>query len=391
MQKSKLTLLIYMAADNSLKNAALQDLESIRSSTISGEIEIVVQLEKEMDSFAVHPLLGSFESFRYHFKEGKESLVKELGPVNSGDPEILKAFIEESAQAYPSEKLMLIIGSHGTGIDDQDVYDSMEKDTFLGLERSNFFIDIPKIDELNIIGIAYDESAKDFIDNVELKKALDVSVHIDVLGFDACQMGMFEVAYQIRNQADVLVFSEYVEPAHGWDYAQIVEHLTIGAEAEKMAEELVGFYANSTEHHKEDLTLSAVKQNQVEQVAQDLDAFAEALLKNVKDKKELKYKFLSSQLFGRSDYVDLIDFLKNIEHSLKIYALEPYIKKLLNSLDNLILANYTKGHIMRGANGVAIYFPSEKSPNKETFEMYEKLDFSKDYPNWIALIKWYYS
>jgi len=98
-----------------------------------------------------------------------------------------------------------------------------------------------------------------------------------------------------------------------------------------------------------------------------------------------------TQLFGRSDYVDLIDFLKNIEHSLKIYALEPYIKKLLNLLDNLILANYTKGHIMRGANGVAIYFPSEKSPNKETFEMYEKLDFSKDYPNWIALIKWYYS
>jgi len=57
-----------------------------------------------------------------------------------------------------------------------------------------------------------------------------------------------------------------------------------------------------------------------------------------------------TQLFGRSDYVDLIDFLENIEHSLKIDVLEAYIKKLLNSLD-----------------------------------------FSKDYPNWIALIKWYYS
>ena len=48
------------------------------------------------------------------------------------------------------------------------------------------------------------------------------------------------------------------------------------------------------------------------------------------------------------------------------------------------------GYSMRDANGVSIYFPSQKRPFKETFEMYEKLDFSKNYPHWIALIKWYY-
>jgi len=380
-----------MAADNSLKNAALQDLESIRSSTISGEIEVIVQLEKEIDPFEVRPLLGSFKSFRYHFKKGKESLVKELGEVNSGNPEILKAFIEESAHAYPSEKLMLIIGSHGTGIDDQNVYDTVKKEPLFGLERSNLFIDIPKVDEFNIIGIAFDESAKDFIDNIELKKALDVSVHIDVLGFDACLMGMFEVAYQIRHQADVLVFSEYVEPAHGWDYAQIVENLTVGAEADKLAEELVNFYANSDEHHNEDLTLSAVKQHHTEQVAKDLDAFSKRLRHHVKPKKELFFAVAESQLFGRNDYVDLVDFIKNITSRLNINELEIYADRLLASLELFIIANYSKGHLMRGANGVAVYFPTDEQLNMETFTEYEKLDFSQEYSHWIELIRWYHS
>ncbi len=49
------------------------------------------------------------------------------------------------------------------------------------------------------------------------------------------------------------------------------------------------------------------------------------------------------------------------------------------------------GHRVRDANGVSLYFPAKIRPFKESFEMYEKLDFSKNYPNWINLIKWYYS
>jgi len=378
------TLLIYMAVDNNLDKAAMKDLESIRKASFYSSIDIVVQLDRDT-------LPNVREGFRYHFKNGVES-VKRLSKFNSGDPQLLQDFIEESMEAYPSEKVIVIVWSHGSGIDDKNPYA-----TFVGLnkkkskvKRTKLFESKKRPHELELIGIAYDDTSKDFLDNLELKKALSVTKHIDIIGFDACLMGMFEIAYQLKNQATIMVSSQYLEPVSGWDYPKILKELELEESPFIMGKQLVEFYATSDEHSSYDITQSAFNLEVIDDVARDLDIFARVLFENIKDKKELKYKFLSSQLFSRSDYVDLIDFLENIEHNLKIDALEPYIKKLLNSLDSLILANYARGYRMRGANGVSIYFPSEKSPNKETFKMYEKLDFSQEYPNWIELIRWYH-
>jgi len=132
-------------------------------------------------------------------------------------------------------------------------------------------------------------------------------------------------------------------------------------------------------------------ESEVHDVAKSLDKFAKLLLENLEDKKDLKYTILSSQLFNKNEYVDMVDFVKNIQGRLKIEAVESYAKKLLEALEKFIVANHNMGYSMRDANGVSLYFPSQKRPFKETFEMYEKLDFSKDYPYWIGLIRWYYS
>ena len=54
--------------------------------------------------------------------------------------------------------------------------------------------------------IAFDDTSKDFLDNVELKKVLaevkrQTGRELDVLGFDACLMSMVEIAYQLRGTA----------------------------------------------------------------------------------------------------------------------------------------------------------------------------------------------
>ena len=60
--------------------------------------------------------------------------------------------------------------------------------------------------------IAFDDTSKDFLDNIETKKVLaavtkDLGRPIDILGMDACLMSMAEVAYQIRDSVLVTVFS----------------------------------------------------------------------------------------------------------------------------------------------------------------------------------------
>jgi len=360
-----------MSADNNLNESAEEDLESLRKGSLYSKIDIVVQLDR-------WEFVDEQETIRYHIKSGEIEEIARLGETNTGDPKILKNFIEESAKAYPSEKLMVIVWSHGTGVDDFDIYSA---------KRERYFVPQEEIEE---IAISFDDSAKDFLDNIELQKALEVDVSIDILGFDACLMGMFEVAYQLRNQAKVMVGSQFVEPASGWDYPRVLEDLSIEQNNEVMAEELVKFYADYYERESFDVTQSAYNLEVINEVAKSLDIFAKVLLENLENKKDLKYALLSSQLFNKNDYVDLIDFIKNIQVRVEREILNVLAKKLLEDLEKFIIANHNMGYSMREANGVSVYFPSKTRPFKETFEMYEKLDFSKDYPHWIALIKWYY-
>jgi hypothetical protein len=370
--QSTLTLLIYMAADNNLDASAVEDLESLRQGSYSSTIDVVVQLDR-------WEFVDSKETIRYHIKAGELTEIKRLKESNTGDALVLKDFIEESAKRYPSDKLVVVIWSHGSGVDDYNFYEG---------KRERYFV--PK-EEIEEIAIAFDDTAKDFLDNIELQKALSVSVKIDVLGFDACLMGMFELVYQLRHQADILVASQYLEPSQGWDYPRILEELNAQESSEQVAIQLVQFYGDYYERESYDVTQSALKTEVIEEVAKNVDAFAKVLLENIKSKNDLKYTLLSSQLFGRSDYVDLVDFVQKIQSRLALEVVEPYGTKLLDSLKTLIVANHTVGYRMREAHGVSIYFPSEKRPFKETFEMYEQLDFSKSYPHWTTLIRWYYS
>ena len=78
--------------------------------------------------------------------------------------------------------------------------------------------------------IAFDDDAKDFLDNIEMKSVLSKAAKflggkIAVVGMDACLMSMVEVAYQIRGTATVMVGSEEVEPGEGWPYDTILATL----------------------------------------------------------------------------------------------------------------------------------------------------------------------
>ena len=82
-----------------------------------------------------------------------------------------------------------------------------------------------------IARIAFDDTSRDFLDNVELKRVLAevkrrTGRTFDVLGFDACLMNMIEVAYQLKGTAQVVVGSEELEPGEGWPYHRVLETLS---------------------------------------------------------------------------------------------------------------------------------------------------------------------
>ena len=373
------TLLIYMAADNDLDSFAEKDLETIKQASYDSDMNIVVQFDR--NEFVDHA-----NTVRVSIKNGEVIDEQDLGETNTGDPTVLNSFIEESVEAYPSEKLIVIVWSHGSGVDDRDVYD---KESI----RERYFVPEKEIEE---IALGFDDTAQDFLDNLELQKALDVSVKIDVLGFDACLMGMFEILYQLKEQTSVMVASQHLEPASGWDYHRILNELDTSKTASKMGEQFIGFHDEYHSNERRDVTQSALNTLNIDEVTKDLDIFAQVLREELKkgeekqSRKDLEYTLRNSQFFSRRDYVDLMDFVRKVQSRLQFEELEVHVENLLSSLKKLVLANHTIGHFMDDANGVSIYFPNESRPFKDTFEMYEKLDFAEACPNWLKLIKWYW-
>ena len=367
------TLLIYMAADNDLDTFAYNDLESIKESSVDSNMNIVVQYDR--NEFVDNPTTS-----RIVIYEGEVIQEEDLGETNTGDPTVLKAFIEASVKAYPADKLIVIIWSHGSGVDDRDIYDDSPE------KRERYFV---PAQEIEAIAVGFDDSAGDFLDNLELQKALNISQKIDVLGFDACLMGMFEIVYQLREQTQVMVASQHLEPASGWDYPRILTELE-NQNAVEMGKKFIEFHDGYHTQAKRDVTQSAINTQVIDTVAKDLDAFAKVIRENLTDKKILKYTLANSQYFDRDDYVDLVDFVQKSKNRLEIEALDEVADTLLESLDTLIIANHTMGYFMEDANGISIYFPSQSRPFKETFEMYEKLDFVQACPYWVRLIKWYW-
>lgn len=371
-------LLIYMASDNDLDNFANSDFETIKKSSFESDITIVVQYDR--NEFIDFP-----ETSRVVLQRGEIIDDRTLGETNTGDPKILNQFIEESVEAYPAQRIILILWSHGSGVDDKDPYQTDE--------RKPYFV---PVEEIEMIGFAKDDTARDFLDNLELKKALDVSVKIDLLGFDACLMGMFEIAYQLRENIEVMVASQHLEPANGWNYAKILQELETSKNPMEMGREFIALH-QSFHVDSNEATQSALDTTTIDAVAKSLDHFAKLLREELKrtggyarSRKDLYYTLENSQFFSRTDYVDLIDFIHKVRDRLNFETLDAPIEELLALLDRFILANHTVGYFMNDAYGVSLYFPYENRPYNETFEMYEKLDFSKNYPNWIKLIKWFW-
>lgn len=241
--KKKWTVMAYLAGDNNLDGAGAVDLKEMKSVGSSDQVNLVAQFDRRG---------GKGETKRFFLTKGgnvNDDAVMGLGETNMGDPKVLEAFIEWGIDKYPAERNMVVLWNHGAGWDDTNIYrlalgrlalDVTRKTQVIGraagrsrgevpsrhvrrisagpLQRAVFDTGVRMA--LDTRAIAFDDQAKDFLDNRELKKVLaaakkKLKKKIDILGMDACLMNMAEVAYQIQGGAAFAVGSEETEPGNG--------------------------------------------------------------------------------------------------------------------------------------------------------------------------------
>ena len=192
------TVLVYMVADNDLEPYAIDDLQEMMQVGSGEDFNLVVEIDRATGYSAA--AVGGIPNFtsvkRLAVNAGSLTEISDLGELNMGDPRNLASFITWGVNAYPADKLALVLWDHGSAwpgfaADMASSYDAL---TLAELQS----------------GIA------DGLEDTDHDR-------FTLVGFDACLMGSFETAIALRGSAEYLLASEELEPGHGWDYAALAD------------------------------------------------------------------------------------------------------------------------------------------------------------------------
>jgi hypothetical protein len=380
-------VLEYLAADNDLEGELLSDLaEMERVGSTPGVVEILAQVDRSPGNDASK---GNWHGTRrYYVTRGTDPrkitsrLLAELGPTNTGDPGVLESFIRFGALRYPARATALVLLNHGSGFyvpPDMQSHgrETREASAPQARRRRRPPIFHTTLERLRGTapadrGIAYDDSAADCLDNQELKRVLATAHRalgrkVDVVGMDACLMTMIEVAYQLRDYAQVLVGSEEVEPGPGWPHSTILVDLTKNPTmtGPELGAAIVQRYVESYRQGGEDATQSAIDLGQLDDLVEAVDVLARRLLAGIKGA-AVAASLLGARRktlqFFEGLYVDLHHLAANLTTATgngRIADACRDVQRIIegDEVRSPIIAQAHVGASMAPARGLSIYFP----------------------------------
>jgi hypothetical protein len=399
--------MVYLAGDNNLDSAGVVDLNEMKTVGTTDRIAVIAQFDRAGAKQA---------TVRYCLKKGTpvaKDAVQTLGETNMGDPRVLEDFVTWGIANYPADHYLLVLWNHGAGWDDANLYQgdvfsgaappvSRKKQPLVmrgatvvtrpiafsqaraGLSRTRRALFSTTVEAaVKQRGIAYDDQAQDFLDNIELKKVMariskQLKRKIDILGMDACLMSMVEVAYQMRDTADYSVGSEESEPGEGWPYDRILKALAAQPDMtpEDLSKTIVSQYLASYKSG-DNVTQSAMSLAELKPLASAVDGLAKALKKILADaasRSALINARAQVQEYSRpyDDYCDLLDLCDLICKGVNNPSVKNACADVKQAAGAAVVAAGCKGPAVDKSQGVSIYFPKKKlSP------LYKTLEFTK--------------
>ena len=407
--EAKWTFMVYMAGDNNLSSAGEKDLAEMRQVGSTPKVNILVQFDNA----------GDYGTQRYRvLSGGQNDQVMSLGETDSGDPEVINAFIAWAAQHYPAERYALVLWSHGgawepAAVDkiarsvDASNYSPKEAADRVAsvLGKAIFRTSLERYFKLTLSerAICVDDGSGHSLDTLELEKVLAkakqvLGQELDLLGMDACLMSNLEVAFQVRPYVKFLVASEESEPNDGWPYESILRRLVEVPDlsSQQVAENIVQDYIRSyvDRGYQGDVTQTALDLNRVEELTGPLDTLADALTPELSGDNRLNVYFKIWQTayratrFWGDTLLDLAQFARELEtqsvNPQVSLACQPVYTALGSGQGRFITAVGNHGKKVARCGGLTIYLPFGKPMSR----FYPELAYAARH-RWASLVEAY--
>jgi hypothetical protein len=326
-------LLIYIAGDNNLSNAGLEDIDEMCEEGSSSDVHVGI----EIDTYGEYT-----GSIRYEITErdytghGHRTVIDRLPEKDTGDPRTLTDFLDWGFARYPAKNRLVVVWNHGSG------FRSVRRD--VGYDDFGSSLDMPEIE-------------------TAFKKAkITPRNKLQIVGFDACLMNMLEVVHHFKDQAEIIVGSQQTEPGDGWPYNLVVKQAKTSTTPEDLARGIVKVYMDDYKATGiSDITQSAIRTSATPAIVEAVSKLGEKLIKNMSTLGDaIRTIRISAQTFQIADYIDLIHFadllLKNMDNT----QVKAAADRVIQATEKSIVARDKNGSSVKNSHGLSIWFPASR-------------------------------
>jgi hypothetical protein len=363
------TILVYMNGDNDLEASAIDDINEMEMVDSSALVSIVVQVDRIPGYDNSN---GNWtDTRRYYITNDSDpntinsirlDTLPPLGELNMGDPQTLVDFVNWGISNYPAAHYAVVVWDHGNGWYKKPFGEGLYEDDIL------------------LKGMSFDDtdSANIGVSDGEWESAIStirdsLGRKIDLVGFDACLMQMWEVMDITDEYADYMVGPEQTENGDGWCYDQFLSALVANPtmSSEELGMEIVDAAVDGDNQN----TQSCVGLAQVPTLTTAVDNFANELLVAIEDTaNETIINNIRTQLttlgheFYYSSHIDLYDFSNMINNETTLPSnLRTAAFDVMSAITNAVTWNRTKP-AYTWANGIAVYYPADPSDYDERYD-----------------------
>jgi len=374
------TFLVYIAADNNLESAGINDFIEMAKVGSTAQMNIVVQFDRAP---GYDTRYGDWKDTRRFYitknMEPKAANGTSLGEKNMGSATTLKDFVTWAKNKYPANKYALVLWNHGGGF-------------------------YPQSEELTSMGVAWDDTnGNDYLTNKEVSTVLSQVTNngakkLELIGFDACLMAQMEVLQHVKAYAKYGVGSEASEPNNGWPYTTILTALkaNTGWSGKSLANTIVNKYYASYGNNQ---TQSAFQfGTPYATLISKLNTFATKMIDKMDDapsyKTTIKNALAASQKFdngGMPDhFIDLSDFALQIANLTPDTEPVDAAAKAVRTAVSNVVTNSKAGATWPRAKGITIFFPDTEPIWGATAASYQSNQWLARDTKWNEFLNEYY-
>lgn len=290
--------LFYMAADNNLERFLDNNIVEIGSKMKeTNKYRVFVYFDKQN---------GAPELFELK-REGSitvRKIIKTYPIQNSASVEVMRSVIDYVHTTFKADKYGLVLSSHGTGWMPTDI------NTF-SMRSYSYDDGFPLTKTFGTDNHPY---GTDDMTMQDMCAAIPSGI-FDYLIFDACYMGGIEVAYELKDKADIIVFSSAEVLSKGFPYDVLSDELlSISPDFKNVCQNIFNVYNSDSNSMLRSLTISYVNTAHLDGLANIVESIVEkAKNKNssVIDNFNIN-KIQYFDTFNRHFAFDLENFIENV-------------------------------------------------------------------------------